>query len=199
MAFDEVKVKEKAKQVNDTSMDYHLSHAVFACNKIIESEFKEYISKRVAKLNDQLLSAEKSNNADKIGEVLREIDLLKRPFRIYVEYFDEKNTAMARVVHLQISNQLVIYLPIALLRQSINADGSYNIDVVKKLRHLTAHELGHIALQTRELLEDEGTQGSILLSNGDTEKEANLFADELLRLRHERNKRLFESDDWKAF
>jgi hypothetical protein len=124
---------------------------------------------------------------------------LKKPFRIYIEYFDEENTARARVVHLTVSNQFIIYLPIALLHQSMNKDGSYNISAVKKLRRLTAHELGHIALQTKELLEDESTQGTILLSNGDTEREADFFAEELLRFRREWNKRLFESGNWKEF
>jgi Zn-dependent peptidase ImmA (M78 family) len=81
----------------------------------------------------------------------------------------------------------------------MNKDGSYNIDAVKKLRRLTAHELGHIALQTKELLEDESTQGTILLSNGDIEREADFFAEELLRFRREWNKRLFESGNWKEF
>jgi len=199
MAVDEKSVREKARQVNDISMNYHLSHAVFACNKILEADFAEYIKKKTDNLKKNLMVAE---NSERIVEILKEIDRLKKPFRIHVYYFgysDEKNTVRARVVHLPDSNQLVIYLPEAVLCRSINEDGTYNKEAVKELRKLTAHEIGHIVLHTKELLEDEGTQGSIFLSEGDTEKEADLFAEELLRLRHERNERLFKSGDWEAF
>jgi hypothetical protein len=200
---DEDNAKQKAKLVNDISRHYHLSHAVFACNKILESEFKDYLETKTAKLRERLLAAEKSNDQDRIAEILRDTDRLKRPFRIYVDYFgysDDENMVRARAVHLADSNQFVIYLPKALLDKSINEARTYNADVVKRLRRLMAHELGHIILHTKELLDDQGTQGSTLLSgNADTEREADIFADELLHLRRERNGGLFTTGIWEMF
>jgi Zn-dependent peptidase ImmA (M78 family) len=53
-----------------------------------------------------------------------------------------------------------------------------------------AHELGHIALHSGVLSTIESTNGSNELK-GKFEEEANRFAEELLRLRDERNKALF--------
>jgi len=40
-------VKEKAKEVNDISLQYQLAHAAFACNKLLEHDFDEYCKKTI--------------------------------------------------------------------------------------------------------------------------------------------------------
>jgi hypothetical protein len=192
-------VKQQAFLLNETSLDYHLSHAVFACNKIIEGELKRYSAAKIKELKERLHAAEKNNNFEKIKEISIEIDRLKRPFRISVEYFDDENMGGGRVIRLPESNQFVISLPKNLLKQSRKQDGSYDEEGVRKLRCMMAHEIGHIALQIKELLELPGLQGTKLMSTDQEEEEAIIFAEELLRLRHERNKRLYETGEWEAF
>lgn len=189
-------VKQKAAQINKISEDYHLSHAVFACNRIVEDVFKRSSQEKVKKLRGALQSAEKNGDTAKIAEITTEIDRLRRPFRIYVEYVHDMDINGGRVIKLPTSNQFVISLPGELLRQSRNEDGSYNPRGVKTLRQRMAHELGHIALHVEELLDIDGTQGSRLLSD-DAEEEANIFSTELLLLRHERNAKLFNSGLYK--
>ena len=181
-----------AAQINTISLNYHLAHAVFACNKIVEDVFKRHSQKRIKNLKETLQEAEKKNDIKKISGILTEIDRLGRPFRIYVEYVSDMDIEGGRVIKLPLSNQFVISLPEDLLRQSWNSDGTYNTDGVKVLRNRMAHELGHIALHIEELLEIDGTQGSKLLTK-EAEDEANIFAVELLKLRHERNEQLYKT------
>jgi hypothetical protein len=89
-------------------------------------------------------------------------------------------------------SQVIVSLSKELLENARNKDGSFIGDGLKKLRWVTAHELGHALLHSEDMKPGE-TQGSIGM-DGTTEVEADLFAEELLRLRHERNKSLSESD-----
>jgi len=190
-------IREKAALVNESSLNYHLAHAVFACNKIVEGVFKKHSQGKIEKLKNELQEAERANNEKKVAEILMDIDRLDQPFRIYVEYVPDMDIEGGRVVKLPLSNQFVISLPEDLLLKSRNEDGTYNIDGVKTLRHRMAHELGHIALHVEELLEIDGTQGSFLLTD-ETEKEANIFAEKLLELRHQRNIQIYSSGVYKA-
>lgn len=184
--------KIRAKQIFDLSLNYHLSHAVFACNKIVEDTFKRYSQEKIQSLKKELQKAEESNDIAKIASITSDIQYFSRPFRIYVEYVPEMDIEGGRVVRLPLTNQFIISLPEKLLQKSWNEDGSYNTDGIRALRHRMAHELGHIALHIEEILKDDGTQGSISLADN-AEDEANIFAAELLRLRHERNEMLYKS------
>jgi len=190
-------IREKAAQINESSLNYHLAHAVFACNKIVEDVFKKNSKSRIEELKKELQDAEKNNNEKKVVEILLDIDRLGRPFRIYVEYVQDMDIEGGRVVKLSMSNQFVISLPEDLLSKSRNKDGTYNIDGVKTLRHRMAHELGHIALHVEELLKIDGMQGSFTLTD-EAEKEANIFAEEILELRHQRNIQIYSSGVYKA-
>jgi len=185
-------IREKAAHINEASLNYHLAHAVFACNKIVEGVFKKHCQGKIEVLKNELQEAEKTNNEKKVGEILKEIDRLGQPFRIYVEYVPDMDIEGGRVVKLPLSNQFVISLPEGLPLKSRNKDGTYNIDGVKTLRHRMAHELGHIALHIDELLEIDGTQGSFLLTD-EAERDAEIFANKLLELRHQRNIEIYSS------
>ena len=188
--------KEQAKQIFIRSLDYHLSHAVFACNKTVEDIIKRHSQEKIDSLKKDLQKAEENNDNAKIAEIMSNIHELSRPFRIYVEYVPEMDIEGGRVVRLQLTNQFIISLPEKLLRNSWNENGSYNADGIRALRQRMAHELGHIALHIEELLKDDSTQGSISLT-GDVEDEADIFAAELLRLRHERNEMLYKAGVYK--
>jgi len=189
-------VKQKADLINCISMDYHLSHAVFACNKITEAEFKDnYLKNKKDEYKERLQAAENAGNIEEIARINKVIEQLKAPYRIYIEYIKR---GKARAIFLVPSNQFVITLPEGLLAQSRDANGAYNETGVKELRRTTAHELGHIALHIKDLLKNPSTQGTLDMK-GKQEEEANLFSDELLALRYKRNKELFNTGKWKAF
>jgi len=189
-------VKQKAKQVNDIAVDYHLSNAIFACSKVVQSEFKSYIKEKSNELEKRLLAAEKAGNDEQIAIISREIQQLKIPFGIHAEYIER---GKGRVIFLPESNRFVITLPKDLLGASRNTDGTYNPEGLKKLRKLICHEIGHIALQTKDLLKNESTQGTIDVTNSGQEADANIFAQELLDLQHKHYEELFKTGIWKAF
>jgi hypothetical protein len=185
-------IKEKARQINEASLNYHQAHAVFACNKILEDSFDKYVQVKEVEIKNQLEVAEKRGDHKRRDELLMEKDRLGRPYRIYVDYVPNMDIEGGRVIKLTDSNQLVISLPEGLLKNSRNEDGTYNPNGVKKLRKRMAHELGHIALHIDKLLEIDGTQGAFDLSE-EAEKEAETFATELIRLRRERNKEIYKN------
>jgi len=184
--------KERAKEIFKLSLNYHLSHAVFACNKTVEDILKRHSQEKIKSLKEDLRKAEEDKDTIKIASIMADIKCFSSPFRIYVEYVPEMDIEGGRVVRLPPTHQFIISLPEKLLQKSWNADGTYNAEGIRELRHRMAHELGHIALHIEELLKDSGTQGSISLT-GNVEDEANIFAAELLRLRHERNEMLYKS------
>ena len=118
-------------------------------------------------------------------------------FHIDVEYIDTHTEEMARVI--KVENAFVINLPKSLALRVFKDDGTYNYEVIQKIRKLMAHELGHLILHTDELLRIESTQGSKMLSTDENEEEARYFADELINLRRERNDRFYKDKAYKSF
>jgi hypothetical protein len=189
-------VKQKAKEVNDLSFDYHLSHATLACDRLIEGIYKKFMEKKVKELSDHLMAAYRKNDNEKVNEIIGQKRLLETvKCHIFVDYIDMDENA-GRVV--KIANQLIISLPKKLLSDSRYEDGSYKEAGVKKLRQIMAHELGHIALHTEELLKIDSLQGSKDLDE-QSEQEAEWFASELLELRHKRNSDLHKSGNYAWF
>jgi hypothetical protein len=181
-------VEEQAKNVNALSMDYHLTHAVFACDKLIEAVYKEVGKEKAREFNKALQKAVDEKKTAEIAllkEKRKSLDLAK--FHIYIDYIDMSDPDAGRVI--KVENKLVISLPKSLVADSKNEDGSYNGKGVQRLREVMAHEIGHIALHTADLLKIDGLQGSRGL-DPQKEQEANWFAKELLRLRDERNRLL---------
>jgi Zn-dependent peptidase ImmA (M78 family) len=183
-------IENIAKEINDISLDYHLSHAIAACNILLRDEFKKPFQKKIEELKKSLNAPSIHNDQKKIMEISQEIWAFSKPARIYVEYVDNMHEDGGRTIKIQ--NQFVISLPRKLADKSRNQDGSYNIEGIKRLRERIAHELGHIALHYKELLDNESLQGT-KLSPDDEEKEVDIFAKKLLDLRHTRNKDLYDS------
>lgn len=183
-------VKEKAKAIDEESTMYHLSHAVLACNVKLRGIFREYTKEKLKELNATLIRAKELGEESAKKEALIAMGNLQKPGQVYVEYIQMAKDAGRSS---RVGNQLVIYLPLSLAKETINADGSYNPHAVKKLRKIMAHELGHIVLHTKELLSLSGTQGTKDITREQEEHEACIFAKELLELREKRNSLLYKA------
>ena len=181
-------INVKAGKVNDISLDYHLTHAVFACDKLLEDSFRESGRKEIERLNNALKKAYREKNDDAVAKLIKERKALKLvKYHIFVDYIDMDDPEAGRVIKAE--NKLIISLPRKLLEQTRGENETFVPVGVEKLRKVMAHELGHIVLHTDKLLFIDNMVGSKQL-NGEQEKEANWFATELLRLRHERNEKM---------
>ena len=182
-------VKHKAKEVNDISMHYQLAHATFACNKLLEQIYDEYCKKQRNELKEQAKSASK----EAIRSINEKLDELEKPCRIYIEYLEKIPEDGARVVRVPLSNrtQLVMYLPKCILNEAVDpSTGWYKSSkALKKLREITAHELGHIVLSPEKIFSSCGTHGTKGIT-GEEEAMAKIFAKTLLELRKERNEKI---------
>lgn len=181
-------IHTRAGKVNDISLDYHLTHAVFACDKLLEDSFKEAGKKEIDRFNNALKKACREKNDDIVAKLIKEKKSLKLvKYHIFVDYIDMDDPNAGRVIKAE--NKLIISLPRKLLDQTKGENGAFIPDGIENLRKVMAHELGHIALHTDKLLFIDNMIGSNQL-DGEQEQEANWFATELLRLRHERNEKL---------
>jgi hypothetical protein len=189
-------IKNKAREVNDLSLDYHLSHALGASNALVKQAAKTHLRDKITDLKTRLSTARERNDTVAIAQIREEIGLLNRPVLIYVEYIDNMVEDSGRVVW--INSQLIISLPKKLAEDSRNKDGTQNPDGVKHLRRIMAHELGHIVLHLEDWLDTDSLQGDKLLSD-EADAEAWGFANELLELRHTRNDAYFKSGAYKLF
>jgi hypothetical protein len=180
--------EQKAGEINEISLDYHLTHAVLACDKSIEDNYKKINKETTSKLNLDLQKALREKDNNEIAKLLETKKSLKlSKYHIFVDYVKMNDPEAGRVVKSE--NKLIISLPKILIENSRNEDGSYSEEGVRKIREIMAHELGHIALHTDELLKIDSLQGSKDLAE-DLEKEARWFSAKLLCLRHERNRKM---------
>jgi hypothetical protein len=180
-------IKTKAADVNKISLDYHLTHAVFACDRLLADDFKKIGEVKTKNLNKELQDACRKNDVVAIEEVMKKTKALSvKKYRIFVDYID-MSPESGRVV--KADSKLIISLPQKLATDAKVEKGKVNSAGIKKLRQVMAHELGHIVLHTEALINTDSLNGSSDLK-GDEENEADIFATELLRLRHERNELL---------
>jgi hypothetical protein len=185
----EGEIIKTAEKVNSLPLDCHLTHAIFACNRLLRDDYKN-TEQDFSRLNEALQGACRKKNETAKKAALEDIQRAKQKVRyyIYVEYLNVP-ADVNRVVKTE--SQLIISLSCELLEGANGKDGSFIGNSLKKLRWITAHELGHALLHSNSLKPGE-TQGSIEL-DGAAENEADIFAKELLRLRNKRNEALRES------
>ena len=181
----------KAKEINDSSEQYQLIHATYAIQKNIENIVNEFYQHRLNELKKRI--AEKLEKDIDIKEEQEEIQELKnmigkKLFSIHIDYINISNDDIARVV--KVGNTFTIYLAASLRDSIYTEDKDYNYKAIAKIRKLMSHELGHLVLHTKNLLLEEGLQGSLTIDDEDKEEEATLFGQELLYLRKERNKKI---------
>jgi hypothetical protein len=194
MSPDEIKrkaeIKQKVEDINRIALDYHLSHAVFACNQLLRDAYKTEFENPFRELKGDLQKVLLEKDEQKQKALLLDKEAAYRTnikYYIYVEYVNMTASA-SRVIKTE--NQLVISLSKELLDQS-RENGLPVKQSMKHLRHTTAHELGHAILHSKDI--KPGTQGSKGLDNV-AEAEADLFAEELLRLRRTAFQQVFKSD-----
>ncbi len=186
-------IQKVAEDVSKRSEQFQLIHATYACQMMI----KQIVMNDYAKKYDELTSLIENKviagvNDEKEQKEKKRLDNLikQKSFHIDVDYIDSPSEDTARVVKIQ--NAFVIYLSKSLAKHIFFEDGNYNYEVIRKIRKLMSHELGHLILHTDELLQIDSTQGSKLIADPEKEEEANLFGKNLLELRKLRNEKLHE-------
>lgn len=193
----ENQIKAKAKEISDISEEYQMIHATHACQKLIEDKIRrghkaqyDTLSKRI---RDKIEKGEEFEHEMKEKKRLEDI-IRERKFYLDVAYLSSLSSENeARVV--KINNAFVIYLSRALanrVTRVTNGQKKNDYEVIRKIRHLMAHELGHLALHTDDLLKIDSLQGSKLITDSVKEDEANCFGEELIELRKQRNKKIHD-------
>lgn len=186
-------IYDRAEQVSHKSEQYQLIHATYACQMLIKQIIMDEFTKRYDSLLERIEKKMLNGlNYEKEQAEKEEIAALikQRSFHIDVAYIDTTSEDDARIV--KIYNAFVINLSKSLLNKIFEPDGNYNYVTIHKIRKLMAHELGHIALHTKELFYIDGTQGSKLIIDPEKEEEANIFGEKLLELRKLRNKKVYQ-------
>lgn len=184
---------EKAQKINLVSDEYQLIHATFALEKISNETLKSSYERNIAKLREKI---RKEVNPEKLVQLFEEVKDLRearrqKKIRISVIYLKEIDENSARTTRTQ--NTYMILLPEG-LKAVRNEDGSINLEKLKKLRHLMAHELGHIYLHSELIMKDD-SDGTALFK-GEQEEEADYFAEQLIMLRRKRNDELYKDGNY---
>lgn len=188
-------IKAKAKEINSLAESFQLIHASYAVEEQLKEIIKKSYNEKLNELNLQI-ARKIENNPEKKIHIKRELEekeqlekiLKDNLFSIRICYINMKNPNAARVV--KTNGSFIIYLAKSLKDEIFKEDGSYNYKVINQIRTLMSHELGHLVFHTKDLLSDESLQGSLNIKDPEKEEEANLFGQELLRLRRERNKQI---------
>lgn len=186
-------IQQIAHKVSNTSEQYQLIHATYACQmlikQIVQDDYKKKYDELSSKIEKKMCMGA---NVEKEQKEKRQLDVLikQKSFHIDVDYIDTPSEDAARVVKIQ--NAFVIYLPKSLAKQIFTENGNYNYKVIHKIRESMSHELGHLILHTDELLQIDSTQGSKLITNPEREEEADFFGKNLLEFRRARNEKMYK-------
>ena len=181
-------IYEKAKWVNSISDEYQLIHATFALEKIFNDEMKATYEKEIIKLREEIANESETDKLAGIFQRAKELKEMQRQKKIKIRliYLKEIDENSARTT--KTKNTYMILLP-EKLKCMRNEDGSMNFEKLRKLRHLIAHELGHIFLHSESIL-CEDSVGTRRLE-GKAEEEADCFAEQLIELQRRRNQELY--------
>ena len=154
---------------------------------------QSFYNEKLTEIKSQIKEkAERGLDTEKEFEQEKELldTIRQNKFIVDIGYINVSDENVARVT--KTGKVFSIYLAKSLRDKIHKSDGSLDYKVVKKIRELMGHELGHIVLHTKEILAEEGTQGTLNIKNADREDEARLFSSELLTLRRKRNQRIRE-------
>lgn len=186
-------IRIKAQEISRKSEQFQMIHATYACQMLIkEIVMNDYVKKYddlAERIEKKMLAGVGYEKEIKEKEKLEYL-INQRSFHIDVAYIETSSEDSARVI--KINNAFVINLSRTLAERIVDSNGEFNYDVIRKIRRLMSHELGHLALHTEELLQIESTQGSKLITDMEKEIEADYFSEELLDLRKQRNKKIHE-------
>lgn len=179
-------------------MDYYLADVIMACESIIQKQVHELLAEEKNKIKDaskeelRRIKAGKEENTARYKELCqKEAQLDGKVVHIYLEYLSGEQISdnSARVTFHK--SNFVIYINKSLLVNSLNADGSYN-ENIQNLMNNIAHEVGHITLHYRALINMRGTQGSAEIKDS-RDTEADIFSNELIKLRKHRISRMLKN------
>lgn len=187
----EREIKNKAKEINHLSENFQLIHATYATQEYIKDIAKEYYSERIDALKIRIKEKiEKDMDAAQELEEKEELEVIIRRNLFYVDigFINISNEMAARVV--KNNKSFTIYLAASLRDNIFTEKGEFNYKVIATIRKLMSHELGHLVLHTKDILQDNTTQGSLNIKDAEKEQEANIFGQELIELRKERNKKI---------
>lgn len=185
-------IQQKAMEVSRKSEQFQLIHATYACQMLIKQIVMDDYVKQYKFLSERIEEKmlKGANFEKEIEEKARlEVLIKQRSFHIDVAYIETSSDDAARVV--KINNAFVINLSKSLAEHIFDSNGDYNYDIIRQIRKLMSHELGHLALHTNELLQIDSTQGSKLIDDDEKENEADCFGEELLELRKLRNEKIY--------
>lgn len=186
-------IKEKAKDINDRSEQFQMLHATYASQEYVKLIVRDFYKEKLAEIKSKIKEkAERGLSTDKeLDQEEEEMELINQNrFAIDIVYMNVSDENVARVT--KNGKVFNILLAKSLKDKLHKSDGTLNYNVVKKIRELMSHELGHIVLHTKEILAEDGTQGTLNIKADSQEEEACLFAEELLELRRKRNRRIRE-------
>lgn len=179
-------IYQQVVQVYSESDKYQLVHALSAIEKIIKYRIIEEGQKELSKIREKL---KKETDNDVILNLLKEAERVRKDnaqktVKITVDYTKHIEEGNARTLKAN-SNTYRIHLPES-MANFIGNDKKVDTIKFNKLRHLMAHELGHILLHS-PLFEE----GCIMTYNPIMEEEADYFANELIELRKESAKEIY--------
>lgn len=186
-------IKEKAKDINDRSEQFQMLHATYASQEYVKSIVQDFYKEKLAEIKSKIKEkAERGLNTEKEHEQEKEVleFINQSHFAIDIVYMNVRDEDVARVT--KTGKVFNILLAKSLKDKIHKPDGGLDYNVVKKIRELMSHELGHIVLHTKEILAEDGTQGTLNIKADNQEEDARIFAKELLELRRERNRRIRE-------
>lgn len=184
----------QAEKVNAVSEEYQLIHACFAIQKMINEHINSIFQQKFDELRNQLLK--ENLDSDGVVQILQkkkelEVENRRKRINISIRYIDSLvgyNATTTRVGTYK--NSFIISLPKELEHVRKN-EGDFDYDKMKNLRKLMAHELGHILLHT-DYINEEG----IVDEDGNKEEESNYFADVVINLRRERNRKFYSNSNY---
>lgn len=165
--------KDKAKAISDLSKQFYLSHTRDACENFLYSQLDDIYNSKINDIKHKIAEAE----GEKLDNLIEEKQNIEREiketrFRIYIDYSDK--ISYARTVKINNGYEIVTPKPNPKCKESIMS-----------VRKSIAHELGHLILHLEDLVCTHDTRGTKLIKDPSKEKEANEFADEIIRLKSE--------------
>ncbi|MCM1106921.1 MAG: ImmA/IrrE family metallo-endopeptidase [Blautia sp.] len=186
-------IRGKAEEINALSEQFQLIHATYASSEYIKDIVRGYYQKKLSELKTRI-SEKISRELDTTQELLEKSELedviRRNNYTVDIGYIDISDDNIARVI--KSGKSFTIYLASSLRDTITKPNGDFDYKVIGKIRKLMAHEIGHMVLHTKELLLEDGTQGTLNIKDCEKEEEAEFFGRELLELRRKRNKKIRE-------
>ena len=191
-----LEIQKQAVLVNSESEKYQLVHACSAIEKILKNQLHAIYQQEFSRLRKAI---REESDVDKREQYMQEAKELmaesNKRVRIAIEYLEELNEDSARTTRTK-NNLFTIVLP-KCMQEVRGIDGHIDVEKMKSIRRLMAHELGHILLHAGSIM--PGDQNGTETMREDMEEEADWFADELIKLRQERNREIYNNDNYTKF